>query len=670
MSAAVRAGGGAPADPAFGLVYAPHLASVQGARPGLLDPATPAPEAQLSAAAEAEARRALELLAMPAARRRQLHAPPPQHGAPPPAHAPPPPRQAHAPPPQQQARAPPPARAYAPPPTQQQQPQPPPPPRQPQQQQSHYQQQQPAYPPSAPSAPPGSLPTGGSGLTTSDDDGELLAGAAAAEARRAPTQAPPAARAAAAGPRCAHGAAYAACAHRAAHAAEVQAELAAAGERFAFAEGAELAALQARCRELADVKRALAAAPPAAAAATAPAAAAYQPPPPQQQWQAPQQLQQQQWTAAPREYGGGDGDGGGGYAAASQQQWGGPPPRQQQWGGGGGGQPHAGAYGGSGGGGGAYNGGGGGAYNGGAPAYAAALQQAGGYGGGGNYAGGGYGGAPQQQQGAYIANQNYHQNANASSSGGYAAAPLPAFSERDAAAGAPPAPWEPDRALLAAAAGRCLDANGLAEWRRTDFPWSADAARANAEFFGNPSFRMAQLAVVNATMAGRDAFCLMPTGGGKSLCYQLPAVLSAGLTVVVSPLVSLIQDQLHLLAQMGGAGGAGIPAAALGSSADAEGAAAQRDVFARARSGELKVLFITPEKVEASAGVRGLLADLHGRGALVRPGLAGWLEGWLGGSSRVWTAALSVLLFPPCWLSSSHLPSPPSAHPPPRRRAS
>ena len=63
--------------------------------------------------------------------------------------------------------------------------------------------------------------------------------------------------------------------------------------------------------------------------------------------------------------------------------------------------------------------------------------------------------------------------------------------------------------------------------------------------FGNGSFRHQQRRVVDAVMAGRSCFVLMPTGGGKSLCFQLPAVLSAGVTVVVSPLLSLMQDQVR-----------------------------------------------------------------------------------------------------------------------------
>src|SRR4051812_21162907 len=77
--------------------------------------------------------------------------------------------------------------------------------------------------------------------------------------------------------------------------------------------------------------------------------------------------------------------------------------------------------------------------------------------------------------------------------------------------------------------------------------------------FGLDDFRPAQRGVIEDVLAGRDVLCLMPTGAGKSLCYQLPAVVQSGLTIVVSPLISLMEDQVSQLRDEG------IPAAMLSS---------------------------------------------------------------------------------------------------------
>ena len=71
------------------------------------------------------------------------------------------------------------------------------------------------------------------------------------------------------------------------------------------------------------------------------------------------------------------------------------------------------------------------------------------------------------------------------------------------------------------------------------------------QYYGHSAFRAGQEALIDAILSGRDALCVMPTGGGKSLCYQIPALLLPSITLVVSPLISLMKDQVSALVQSG-----------------------------------------------------------------------------------------------------------------------
>ena len=106
--------------------------------------------------------------------------------------------------------------------------------------------------------------------------------------------------------------------------------------------------------------------------------------------------------------------------------------------------------------------------------------------------------------------------------------------------------------------------------------------------FGFKAFRPGQNEVVAAILAGEDVLAVMPTGSGKSLCYQLPALLRPGLTVVVSPLIALMQDQVGQLTANG------VAAASLNSAADA---AENRRIVQAIRSGELRLLYLAPERL-------------------------------------------------------------------------
>ena len=121
------------------------------------------------------------------------------------------------------------------------------------------------------------------------------------------------------------------------------------------------------------------------------------------------------------------------------------------------------------------------------------------------------------------------------------------------------------------------------------------------DVFGYSSFRGEQQAIVDHITAGGDALVLMPTGGGKSLCYQLPALLREGVGIVVSPLIALMQDQVDALKQLG------VRAAFLNSSQDAEEA---REITAQLMRGHLQIVYVAPERLLMS-GFLTLLEEIE-----------------------------------------------------------
>ncbi|WEV74543.1 DNA helicase RecQ [Bifidobacterium sp. ESL0798] len=122
-----------------------------------------------------------------------------------------------------------------------------------------------------------------------------------------------------------------------------------------------------------------------------------------------------------------------------------------------------------------------------------------------------------------------------------------------------------------------------------DADFHGGALAALKRYFGYDSFREGQADLVDAILAGHDVLGVMPTGAGKSICYQVPATMLPGLTIVISPLISLMRDQVDALND------AGIKAAFINTTQESD---EQSMVFAQAKRGEVKMLYVAPERLE------------------------------------------------------------------------
>ncbi|XP_012944528.2 ATP-dependent DNA helicase Q1 [Aplysia californica] len=148
-------------------------------------------------------------------------------------------------------------------------------------------------------------------------------------------------------------------------------------------------------------------------------------------------------------------------------------------------------------------------------------------------------------------------------------------------------------------------------WDGTDFPWTQEMDDKLTSVFKLHSLRPMQRQTMNATLSGEDCLLIMPTGGGKSLCFQLPAMVGNCLTLVVSPLVSLMEDQQMALEELG------VPAAMLCASSDKDRVKTIQDDMVNP-NGPLRLLYVTPEKLAKSKRFMNRLEKCYAIGRLAR----------------------------------------------------
>ena len=163
----------------------------------------------------------------------------------------------------------------------------------------------------------------------------------------------------------------------------------------------------------------------------------------------------------------------------------------------------------------------------------------------------------------------------------------------------------------------------VCDWENGDFPWKSSVLSALKSTFKMQSLRPLQASCINATLSKKDVILIMPTGGGKSLCYQLPAVLSSrGFTLVISPLVSLMEDQLLAVKRLG------IKSATLNASSSREAVNHTHALMTQqpppqaagdsSTASPLKLLYVTPEKIAKSKRFMSKLEKSHQSNLLSR----------------------------------------------------